>query len=152
MAKNRTDNKLSVKEKVEHQLDELRVVLPGTQVLLGFQLTAFFSSGFDKLTTPLKNLHLISLGFVTLSIILLMTPVAFHQIVEKGEDTERFYRLAGKILVFALFFLGLGLTADIYVVTKITTQSQAISLLFSSTVLLLICALWFGYTAFKRKK
>lgn len=148
--KNSSKN-LAIESKIEHVLDELRVVLPGTQALLGFQLTAFFSQGFEEISTHLQYLHLISLGFIALSTVLLMAPVAYHQIVEDGEDTKRLHGFSSKLLVFTLVFLALGLAADIYVVTSVTTNSSQIALIASAALLVVSYTLWFGYTLLKRK-
>lgn len=142
--------KLSIKAKTEHLLDELRIVIPGTEVLLGFQLSVFFTEGFGKLNQNLKNLHLVSLGFILFCVMLLMAPVAYHQIIEKGEDTLRFYKFASKILIFTLIFLGLGLTTEIYVVAKIATNSSQLSLIISGIILGLFYLFWFGFTLFQR--
>ena len=144
-------NKLLIKEKIEHALDELRVVIPGTEVLLGFQFSAFFTEGFAKLPLSLRYLHLISLGFILICIMLLMTPVAYHQIVDKGEDTERFHGFVSKILVMTLIFLGLGLATEVYVVTEITTKSNQLALYASLILLIIFYLFWFGFTLFKRK-
>lgn len=141
---------LSVKDKVDHMLDEIRVVLPGTQALLGFQLAAFFSNGFEQIPLFLRYMHLVSLGFILICIMLLMTPVAYHQIVNRGEDTEKFHSFSSKILLLTLVFMGLGLATDVYVVTHITTKSNDISLYASLILLLAFNLFWFGFTLFKR--
>ena len=43
------DDRADLAERITHVLEELRVVLPGTQALLGFQLVAVFSTGFASL-------------------------------------------------------------------------------------------------------
>ncbi len=68
---------LTLKDQVEEGLQEIRVVLPGTQALLGFQFATFFTATFENLTYYLKYIHLASLGFITASIIVLMSAVAF---------------------------------------------------------------------------
>lgn len=149
---NSKNNKLDVKDKIDHVLDEIRVVLPGTEVLLGFQFSAFFTEGFSKLSPLLRYLHLISLGFITFSIMLLMSPVAYHRIVERGEDTRRFHNFASKILVLTLIFLGLGLAADIFVVVDITINSWIYALAITIIFLLTFYSVWFGYPLLKQKK
>jgi hypothetical protein len=83
---------------------------------------------------------------------LLMTPVAYHQIVDKGEDTLRLHKLARIILSMTLFFLGLGLAAEIYVITNITTKSNQFSIITSLGLLFFLYAFWFGYTFSKSRK
>src|SRR5204863_9545103 len=54
-----------------------------------FPYTTLFRSELPKAT---QVVHVASLGLCTLSAILLITPAAFHRIVEKGEVTDRFQR------------------------------------------------------------
>jgi len=79
-----------LKDKIQHVLTETRVVLPGAQALLGFQLVTILMDGFEKLTTVAKYVHLISLCLIAVSIIILMTPAAYHRIVEREKRLNTF--------------------------------------------------------------
>jgi Family of unknown function (DUF6328) len=70
------------------------VILPGSQALLGFQLAIVLTQAFEKLPPALKMVHGAALLFISLSIVLLMAPAAYHRIVYKGEDSEDFIALA----------------------------------------------------------
>jgi hypothetical protein len=48
---------------------------------------------FDKLPASSKYVHMLSLWLMGQSVILLMTPAAYHRIVDRGEDSERFHRV-----------------------------------------------------------
>src|ERR1044071_4598411 len=74
-------------DKIEQALVEARMVLPGAQALLGFQFATMLVDAFDQLPQSSKNVHMISLGFIGLTLILLVTPAAYHRIVERGDDT-----------------------------------------------------------------
>ena len=76
-----------IHKRVEQVLTETRVVLPGAQALLGFQFATILLEAFDKLPASSKYIHMLSLGIMGLTVILLMTPAAHHRIVERGEDT-----------------------------------------------------------------
>src|ERR1051326_4270013 len=68
-----------LKTKIDQALTEARVVLPGAQALLGFQFVTMFMDAFDKLPNSLKYIHMVSLMLMSLTIILLMTPAAYHR-------------------------------------------------------------------------
>src|ERR1043166_5814545 len=103
----------TLEDRLSHVLEELRVVLPGTQALLGFQFVAVFSNGFEHLAQWQKDLHFASLLFVTLSGLLLMTPAAYHRIVNEGGDTEGMHSFATRSLMLAMAALGIGLSLDL---------------------------------------
>jgi len=142
--------KTPLKNKIRHALTEARVVLPGAQALLGFQLATMLLEGFDKLPSALKWVHFASLGCIAIAIVLLMTPAAWHRIVEKGEETERFYKFASDMVVAALVPLALGLSGDFFVVSSKITHSAAVAAGMSATLLIIFLGLWFGLTLARR--
>lgn len=135
--------KLKIKDKVTHMLEEIRIVLPGTQTLLGFQFVAIFSNGFDKLSSQLQQLHLLSLGSIVFAMICIMIPPAYHRIADKGNDTERFHTLASMLIVTALFFLALGIAIDLYVVIGFISKNLEKALYISGGMLLFSYVAWF---------
>lgn len=140
----------SLSDKIGHVLTEARVVLPGAQALLGFQFIAVLTSGFENLPALSKYVHLASLALIALTVILLMTPAAYHRIVERGEETEHFHRFATRMVVAALVPLALGLSGEVYVVVQKVTGSQLISVVSTLIGLALFWELWFGITLYRR--
>jgi MFS family permease len=86
-------------------LQELRVVLPGVQVLLAFLLTIPFSQRFGELDDTGRNTFGFAMVTAMLSVVCLLTPTVFHRI---GGRQERKARLAWGI---RLTVVGLGLLA-----------------------------------------
>lgn len=139
-----------LRDKIEHVLTETRVVLPGAQALLGFQFITILTESFDSLPASSKYLHLTSLCLIAATIILLMTPAAYHRIVEKGEETEHFHDFASKILLAAMVPLALGVCGDFYVVTAKITDAPTLSAAAAVAMLLLFYGFWFVLTSYWR--
>ena|ERR1044071_8698024 len=137
-------------DKIKHVLTECRVVLPGSQALLGFQFISVLTESFDKLPSLSKYIHLAALGLNALAIVLLITPAAYHRLVEEGEETEHFHRFASKILIAALVPLALALAADVYVVVQKVSDSQLLSVVSALVALAIFWELWFGLTLYRR--
>jgi cytochrome bd-type quinol oxidase subunit 2 len=140
-----------LKDKIQQVLTEVRVVLPGAQALLGFQFAALLVEGFEKLPDASKYVHFVSLAFIALAIVLMMTPAAYHRMVERGENTEHFHRFAGRMLLASMIPLALGIAGDFYVVTRKITESEGLSVGLSALALLIFYGLWFGYTLYRRQ-
>ena len=102
--------------------------MPGAQALLGFQLVVTLTGRFNELSPALKNLHLAALCSVALSVIVLMTPAALHRVAFGGEDSEAFLAAGSSCVIVAPFFLGLGITGDVYVATWAAVQSAILGL------------------------
>jgi Family of unknown function (DUF6328) len=145
------DGQAEIRDKIRHVLTEARVVLPGAQALLGFQFATVFTEAFDQLSPALKWVHFASLGCIALVIILLITPAAWHRIVERGEHNERFHRFASAMIVAALVPLALGLTGDFYVVAHKITHAPALAAGMAAAVGVLFFGLWFGLTLGRRR-
>ncbi len=135
-----------LEQKVIQVLTETRVVLPGAQAFLGFQLVMVVFDSFEQLQPGARWLHLSSLLCVTFSIILLMTPAAFHRIVENGEITERFHRFASRMLLAAMAWLALGICSDLVLVVWWVEHSLTWAVLAGVVALALFLGSWFGLT------
>ena len=141
-----------LRTKIDQALTEARVVLPGAQALLGFQFITMFMDGFDKLPNSLKYVHMISLGLMSLTIILLMAPAAYHRIAEQGNDTERLHRVTSNFLIAAMITLPLGICGEVYLVFRKVSGSLATSVALTTVVLAFFYGTWFGFTAYRRAK
>jgi len=133
----------TLEDRLSHVLEELRVVLPGTQALLGFQFVAVFSNGFDALPQWQKDVHFASLLFVTLSGLLLMTPAAYHRIVNEGGDTEAMHMFATRLLMMAMAALAVGLSLDLVVVAEVILDSVIAAIATASIAIMLFATAWF---------
>lgn len=129
--------------RIEQLLEEVRIVLPGSQVLLGFQFSAIFANNFDNLSKNLQYIHLMSLGFILITIILLIVAPAYHRIVEAGRDSERFHKIVSIFLVCAMVSLIIGVSIDLWVVLQVVVNNDYVAYLGSISTLLLAFLLWF---------
>jgi hypothetical protein len=136
--------------RIEQMLTEARVILPGAQALLGFQLAIVLTETFEKLTALPRLLHGVALLCVALSIALLMTPAAIHRIVWAGEDSEALLRTGGRITVLAMLPLAVGMAADSYVVLSRIFDSAAPAAVAASLILVTLISLWFAWPGIER--
>lgn len=154
MSQERGQSNSNPQEKLNHQIQEVmtevRMILPGAQALMGFQTAAFLMEGFEKLPTTAKYIHLASLLMMAFAMILLMAPAAYHRIVEDGENTVNFFRVASRFVIASLVPLALGISGDAYVVVGKITNSSEIALLGGIICLIGFLGVWFGYTAYRR--
>ncbi|HEV7522513.1 MAG TPA: DUF6328 family protein [Candidatus Angelobacter sp.] len=143
--------KTDLSERIKKVLLECRMALPGAQAFLGFQFAIVFAQGFEKLPRSWQLIHFASLLAITISTVLLITPAAYHRIHEAGEDTEHFHRMASRLLLAALVFLGPGMAGDLFVVIAKVTLSPGMAGATAGFLLLAFYGLWFGVSAWRRK-
>lgn len=87
-----------------------------------------------------------------LTVILLMTPAAYHRIVERGDDTEHFHRVASGLLLAAMIPLPLGICGDLYVVVRKVSGSGLIAIASALASLFLFYSFWFGYPTYRKAR
>jgi Family of unknown function (DUF6328) len=132
----------SLPERITQMLTEARVVLPGVQALLGFQLVSVISQSFEKLPETSKLVYAVSLGCVTVAVILLMAPAAYHRIVFAGQDTEEMHRVGSWFVTCATIPLAFGLAGDVYVVLREITASARLGAILAGLALVFLVGLW----------
>ncbi|HET6750741.1 MAG TPA: DUF6328 family protein [Actinomycetes bacterium] len=100
-------------------LQELRVVLPGVQVLLAFLLTAPFQQRFAQLPGSLRNAFFASIVCATLATALLIAPSAHHRLRWRAGEKDRLLRIANREAIWGTVFLAAAIVLALYVITNV---------------------------------
>jgi amino acid transporter len=100
-------------------LNELRVALPGVQVLFAFLLTVPFSGRFSMLTDAQRGIYFATFVGTTISTGLLMAPTAYHRIRFRQGDKERMLRTSNAFAIVGIGFLALSITLAVVLITDL---------------------------------
>jgi len=103
-------------------LQELRVLLPGVQILVAFLFTVPFASGFDQLDAAGRDLYGIALISGLLAVVAFTTPTAFHRV---GSRRSRSLRLQWGIRTTraGLVLLAVSLVSALIVVARVVLDA-----------------------------
>ena len=123
-------------------LQELRVALPGVQVLFAFLLTIPFNQRFALLTTAQERIYLATLLITTVSAVLLIAPTAYHRITFRKQQKARLVLLANRLAIVGLGFLALAMTGVVLLITDFLFSPVATAVATSLTALLFLL-LWY---------
>lgn len=99
-------------------LQELRVLLPGVQVLFAFLLTAPFANRFGDLSDVEKALFLTALVSAAVASALLIAPSAFHRVLFRERDKEWMIFASNRLALAGTIFLATSMTCALFVVTE----------------------------------
>src|SRR6476469_11260691 len=77
-------------------LQELRVALPGVQVLFAFLLAVPFQQNFTKITDFQEKVYFATLLLTALSAVLLISPSAYHRITFRTQQKDDLVYLANR--------------------------------------------------------
>ncbi len=98
-------------------LQELRIALPGVQVLFAFLLAVPFQQRFSETTAFQRNLFFVTLLLTAISTALLISPTAFHRITFRLRQKPRLLILANRLTLAGLACLALAMTGAVTLVT-----------------------------------
>lgn len=117
----------SARELIE-LLQELRVVLPGVQVLFAFLLTVPFAEGFKDVGPLQQKIFFGTLICTALSAGLLIAPSAHHRILWRKHARERRLQAANRLSIAGMVLLVPAMVGVVFVVTDIIFDSVLASL------------------------
>ena len=103
---------------VRNALNEARILILGTQVLLGFHYQSVLQPRFERLPQALQWLSLAGLAMLILSFVLLAAPAAYHRIVDRGMASRDVQAFTTRALAAALLPLALAFGMASYVVVE----------------------------------
>jgi hypothetical protein len=141
---------LPLDKAVEYLLEECRIVLPGIQVLFGFQLATVFTERFAQaLGAGEQRLHLLATGLVAIAIALIMTPAAYHRQTEPQHASQDFIRVSTRLLLASMPPLAVAICLDFYLVARIILGDGIVAWL-AGGVFAMFALLWFGLPCLAR--
>jgi hypothetical protein len=137
--------------KIEQMLTEARVVLPGAQALLGFQLIVMMTKAFEELPAAVRVAHLIALGCLTLAVVLLIAPAAVHRITFNGRDDQRLHSAGSVLITVALLPLACAIACDLWVAFNKLYGEGTTALIAALAAFVLLAGLWYLLPLFLRR-
>jgi hypothetical protein len=136
----------SKKERLNRELmellQELRVVIPGVQVLLAFLLTAPFQQRFAQLPGSMRNAFFASIACATLATAFLIAPSAHHRLRWRAGEKERLVRLGNQMAIIGTVFLAAAIVLALYVVTDVLFTTD-LAIMTAIVSLVLFGVLWY---------
>ncbi|WP_256796233.1 DUF6328 family protein [Terrabacter sp. Ter38] len=107
------------------QLQELRIVQTGVQILFAFLLTIPFQQRFTSLTQLQRSIYVVTLLSMAISTLLFMTPVAMHRMLFREGLKDFVVRHTDTLIGTGLFFLGTGIVGGVVLVLDVLLRSSA---------------------------
>jgi high-affinity Fe2+/Pb2+ permease len=145
--------KESEKERLDRNLgellQELRVALPGVQVLFAFLLTVPFQQGFSKITPFQEKLYFACLLLTAISASLLISPTAYHRMTFRKQQKRHMVLLANRFAIAGLACIALAMTGVVVLVTDLLFNAVATAIVGTLTFAMFLL-LWFALPMHRR--
>jgi Family of unknown function (DUF6328) len=123
-------------------LNELRVALPGIQVLFAFLLVVPFSQGFLDVTSVQKLVYFLSFLSTALATGFLIAPTAYHRIRWRARDKEQMLITSNRLTIAGTFFLALAMSLVVFFITDFLYGT--VSAWVTALAAAFFAWLWFG--------
>jgi hypothetical protein len=124
-------------------LQELRVALPGVQVLFAFLLAVPFQQGFTKITPFQERVYFVTLLLTAISAALLIAPTAYHRMTFRKQQKHHLVFLANRFSIIGLACLALAMTGAILLITDVMFSTTA-AIVASVAASLVFFLFWFA--------
>ena len=123
-------------------LQELRVALPGVQVLFGFLLAVPFQQRFTSISAFDKRAYFATLLLTAISAALLIAPSAYHRLTFRYQQKGRLVFVANRLAIAGLTALALAMTCAIMLVTNFLFGTVATTVVTTALVSTMFVVLW----------
>jgi len=100
-------------------LNELRVALPGVQVLFACLLVVPFSNGWDRVTGIQRDVFFAAFLCTAVASALLIAPSAYHRLRWRQGDKEHMLRISNALAISGTVFLAAGMTGAVFLITDV---------------------------------
>jgi hypothetical protein len=124
-------------------LQELRVALPGVQVLFAFLLAVPFQRNFTEITAFEKDVYFATLLCTATSAAFLIAPSAYHRLTFHLQQKHELIFLANRFTIAGLSFLALAMTGAIVLITDVLFGTAATTIVTGVAAATMFVTLWY---------
>jgi membrane-bound acyltransferase YfiQ involved in biofilm formation len=114
-------------------LNELRVALPGVQVLFAFLLVVPFQVRFERLTAFQRDVYFATLCCALVASALLIAPSAYHRLNFRSGQKRAVVMTSNKLAIAGIFVLALAMTGVMTLITDVVFDTTATIIVTSSS-------------------
>ena len=147
MGDERPQEEETPKERADRELiellNELRVVLPGITVLLGFLLAVPFARGWTRVTEFQRDVFLVAFLATAVSVALFTAPSSYHRLRFRHGNKERLLRVGNRFAIAGIAAAAVSLEAVVLLVTDFVA-SRGFAIAATASLFVVVAVLWYG--------
>jgi hypothetical protein len=132
-----------VDRNLQELLGELRVALPGVQVLFAFLLIVPFNQRFPTISSFQQTIYFVTLLLATGATGFLIAPTVHHRVQFRKQDKERIVVTANRFAIVGLALLAAAMTGAIVLITDMLYKSTTVTIV-AVAVAVMFVLLWYA--------
>jgi hypothetical protein len=130
-------------------LNELRVAMPGVQVLFAFLLAVPFQQRFETVNAFQRDVYLVTLLSAAVATAFLIAPSAYHRIAFQQHEKERIIHMGTRQFLCGLAALAVAMNGAVLLVTDVLFKATTVIIVVVCVASLFVW-LWFGVGLWRR--
>jgi membrane-bound acyltransferase YfiQ involved in biofilm formation len=130
-------------------LNELRVAMPGVQILFGFLLTVPFQQRFQQVTGFQEDVYFVTLVAAAIAAAFLIAPSAYHRVMFERHDKPNIINIGTAQFLVGLTALAFAMNGAVLLVTDFLFGAGRVVVTVALLASLYV-TLWFGVGIFRR--
>jgi hypothetical protein len=130
-------------------LNELRVAMPGVQVLFGFLLAVPFQQRFETVDPFQRDVYFVALVSAALATAFLIAPSAYHRIAFGQHDKPQIIVVGTVQFICGLVALAVAMNCAVLLVTDLLFQAATVVVTVAALTSIFV-SLWFGLGLWRR--
>jgi hypothetical protein len=123
-------------------LNELRVALPGVQMLFGFLLATPFTQRFATITTGQRHVYYFTFLATAFATIFFIAPTAYHRLRFRQKDKEQMLQTSNRLTILGTLCLAAAIAGAVYLVTDLVFKTTVTA---TATAAAAAALVWFWY-------
>ncbi|HSD02790.1 MAG TPA: DUF6328 family protein [Gaiellales bacterium] len=123
-------------------LNEIRIALPGVQVLFAFLLVVPFGPGWRHTTALQRHTYVFSIVTAALATVIMITPSSYHRLLWRQPQKEHMLITSNALLIAGMAFLAMAISGSLFFVVSFAlgTWEAAIT---TAAIVVVILVLWY---------
>ena len=132
-------------------LNEVRVALPGVQVLFAFLLTVPFASGWKKTTELQQDVYVCAVVTAAVAAVFMIAPSSYHRLLWRQPHKEHMLMTSNVLLIAGMAFLAMAISGSLLFVVSFAlgTWEAAVT---TAGILVVILVLWYAMPLARRNE
>jgi predicted membrane channel-forming protein YqfA (hemolysin III family) len=144
-----SDGSASPQDHLKTLLEELRVMLPGVEILFAFLLTVPFSSRAEDITTTQEYVYYIAFFASAAAVVLLIAPSIHHRIQHEDKDIDQLIQTATRLSIAGMLCGTVAITAVIYLVSDVLF-GEGLAMAGAAIIAVMVAWFWFVMPLIRR--
>jgi hypothetical protein len=130
-------------------LNELRVAMPGVQILFGFLLTVPFQQRFSQVNDFQQTVYFVTLVAAAVAAAFFIAPSAYHRVMFEQQDKPNIIHIGTGQMIVGLAALAIAMNGAVLLVTDVLFEAPTVAVTVTALGALYM-SLWFGFGIVRR--